>query len=237
MDKPNLEIKCLRCQAAAELFAQHARLESGEWRPVNPQRPSGWIQGPASAAEVDKGLCPTCAAEWKMLQEEFLAPPPAPESPLTRQLMTKNTKPAVIAGKAETYVDRTIPMEAPAGLSSFSSPVPVQQASLPNAPVQLGPAKIMPTAFPARVTTAKPYVPVIQQSESSAQLKPSATMVTEKFLSTPQVVAADPGPQPPQKQFPPGVGTTLDALPGAPVSTEPVIITAEQLAEMRSRAV
>lgn len=196
MDDPNLIIRCLRCAKTAELSAQSARKEHGEWKAVNAQRPAGWTQGPAT--DVSKGLCVECTEEWKEAQKEFLMPsPPKPEPQAPTKLIM--TKPAASTGvipvRVTSFVDNTIPMDAPQGPMMFGVPMQAQRVVAPVIPPQMGQAKMIPTSFAAQSIQAKPIIPVVQQAEQFQAFKPLAK-IADRVVATPEKVERIEGPQP-----------------------------------------
>jgi hypothetical protein len=190
MDDPKLTINCLRCAKTAELSAQSARKENGEWKAVNAQRPAGWIQG--SATEVSRGLCPKCADDWAKTQEAFLMPPKevAPQEP-ARQIMTKPAASiGVIPVRATAFVDNTIPMDAPQGPTVFGVPMQAQRIIAPVIAPQMGQARIVPTSFAAQSIEAKPIIPIVQQTEPATAPFHPLPGIADRVVATPERVLA-----------------------------------------------
>lgn len=74
MHIPDQIIECQRCTNTDKLDVPAMRKEAdGTYAPVNTQRPTGWLAGPAAQNEVKKGLCPTCSSAWQETQAQFLA--------------------------------------------------------------------------------------------------------------------------------------------------------------------
>lgn len=135
------QIKCLRCGLEAQTQPQAlANDGKGGWKPVNVMRPAGWVQGPAAASEVEKGLCTPCGDAWKKANTEFLVMPEAEPSEEPKCRVSRAKGVATIPTIAvRNPIDTNIPyttekIEAPQpGIPQFMPPAS-NVSALKNAP-------------------------------------------------------------------------------------------------------
>ncbi len=117
-------IECVRCTNTATLETPALRKDGDKWRPINAQRPAGWIAGTAPAHLVTIGICPRCAPEWMKLQETFITTPPVDETIEAKPGVSKAAKVGglLVNTPIPTVYDRNIATEA--GDNHSNSPIP-----------------------------------------------------------------------------------------------------------------
>lgn len=133
MSEPDFKIECIRCTASENLNAPAAKRDGDSWKPINAQRPEGWIAGPVALVDVSRGICPRCAAEWEKLQEAFVTTPPEdPNVEMRNPITFSAKKTSVVPVRVETQHSTHIPLRDEEAPRATSIPLVASQPEAPQ---------------------------------------------------------------------------------------------------------